>query len=248
MKTLERIDITETSTKNKEPFIQDIVRYRFACEYLSGGNTLDIACGTGYGTRMLSDLGGKVIGVDISEEAVGLANSYYSRESLFFTVGSATKLPLGNNTQDVIISFETIEHLPEPAIFLNELIRVIRPRGTVIISTPLNESISRFRPVNPFHLREYSSIEFKTMISNTFGDKFTLYSQITISTSDPFVDNVERYHAGRILRRVLRWLIPTALRRSIRNKLRLEGLSPKHSEIVEGSYENAHVQIVVIHM
>ena len=148
-------------------------RYAFATKYIQGKIVLDIACGTGYGSRILKTQGNaqKVIGIDISPEAVAFARSRYKLDSIEFMIGSITDISLQSDSFDVVVSFETIEHVNEQKKALLELIRVLKNGGTLIISTP-NRKLSSpgksilAHPDNPFHLIEYTKEEFINFLSS----------------------------------------------------------------------------------
>ncbi len=114
-------------------------RYLFANQYIKGKVILDIACGEGYGSNFLSETAKKVLGVDISEESIIHASSKYLKDNLEFRQGSASSVPIkGKSIFDVIISFETIEHISEvdQGLFLNEVKRLLKPQGIFLVSTP----------------------------------------------------------------------------------------------------------------
>lgn len=148
-------------------------RYRFACQFVRGADVLDVACGTGYGSHMLAKHGAKsVMGIDISAEAIDIATRKYMLQNVAFYVGNATSLPTADAAFDVVISFETIEHLVDHQAYLNELKRTLRPGGTVVISTPdkavynaLNGNIP-----NPYHVHELSDYEFYSLMETNFTD------------------------------------------------------------------------------
>ena len=162
-------------------------RYAFATKYIQGKTVLDIACGTGYGSRILKTQGNaqKVIGIDISPEAVAFARSRYKLDSIEFMIGSITDISLQSNCFDVVVSFETIEHVNEQEKALLELIRVLKNGGVLIISTP-NRKLSSpgksilAHPDNPFHLIEYTKEEFISFLSD-YTKVIEIYGQRRIN-------------------------------------------------------------------
>src|SRR5207249_9324746 len=101
---------------------------------------LDIACGEGYGSAALARAGAaSVVGVDISAEACEHARRKYGVDA---RVGRADRIPLPAGSIDVIVSFETIEHVERPESFLNECVRVLAPGGALILSTPNREAFA----------------------------------------------------------------------------------------------------------
>lgn len=151
---------------------EHLERYCFAVKFIENKNVLDVACGCGYGTSFLARHGAKsVIGIDRSKEALERAK-FYTEPNLKFINGDAYRLESENNTFDVIISFETIEHLDNPIKFVTELQRVLKKDGTLIISTPnkLVHSPASLKPVNPHHVHEYFNEEFKTLLFSFFSN------------------------------------------------------------------------------
>src|SRR6266536_6693906 len=119
-------------------FWEHIYRYRFATRFVRGKRVLDIACGEGYGTAALSRAGAaSVIGVDISEETCEHARRKYGVDA---RQGSADQIPLPAQSIDVVVSFETIEHVERPEAFLDECLRVLAPGGMLVLSTPNREA------------------------------------------------------------------------------------------------------------
>ena len=84
-------------------------------------------------------------------------------------VGTAEKIPLGDGSIDVVVSFETIEHVPRPDRFLDECVRVLAPGGMLIISTP-NKSVYGQVMQNPYHCSEMKEEEFKAVLRSRFHD------------------------------------------------------------------------------
>ena len=124
-----------------EPFItyEHWHRYLYATPYCAGKVVLDIASGEGYGSALLAEHAAEVHGVDLSEEAVEHARRAYPRPNLRFTAGSASAIPIpGEHRFDVVVSFETIEHLDQPSqdLFLREVRRLLKPDGVFLVSTP----------------------------------------------------------------------------------------------------------------
>lgn len=157
-------------------------RYKFAKQFVKGKKVLDIACGVGYGSKILCDAEAlNVIGCDISKDAIDHAIKNYGNESLSFKMMDATKLNFPDNFFDVIISFETLEHVSEYKTMLNEFFRVLKEDGMLIISTP-NKDVSskgKEKPRNPFHSQEFTKSEFINLLEENFSN-IKLYSQLLI--------------------------------------------------------------------
>ena len=157
-----------------ETFWEHVYRYAFASHYVRGKKVLDIACGEGYGAAALLRAGAsQVIGVDVSEMACAHANKKYGVDA---RQGSAEAIPLNEGSVEAIVSFETIEHVPNPYRFLDECKRVLAPGGILVISTP-NKGIYRAdNPANPHHCSEMTEEEFSSAIQARF-QRMKLYTQ-----------------------------------------------------------------------
>jgi lipopolysaccharide biosynthesis protein/ubiquinone/menaquinone biosynthesis C-methylase UbiE len=166
-------------------------RYFMAQEVVASKDVLDIASGEGFGSAILSRTARSVIGVDISTDAVEHARSYYTQGNLRFIHGSATEIPIPEASADVVVSFETIEHLIEHDKMMSEIKRVLRPDGCLIISSP-NKAIytDRANYTNRFHLRELYTPDFMALVSRYFfnvchyGQRVTTSSVITSESAN----------------------------------------------------------------
>ncbi len=160
-----------------------LARYRFAADRVVGLRTLDVACGSGYGARLLAAGGAAgVIGVDLSAEAIHYARTTFATVGVSFLVADGTALPLPRASRDAIVSFETLEHVPDQHAFLREMARVLRSGGLFICSTP-NRPITTNSDApdavsTPFHTREFTAAEFLDLL-RAHGFRARLYGQRT---------------------------------------------------------------------
>ena len=173
-------------------------RYVFAARYCHGKDVLDVASGLGYGTDYLRARGARVVGMEIDEQSVQFSRAQYPRS--IFTQGTAGKMPANwSKAYDVIVSFETIEHLERPVDFLQVVCRCLRPGGLFICSTP-NKSLYIFEGHNRFHVKEFYFGEFLRLVGDgfnvleVFGQSFHARWQVVLMA----------FHA--LARRVLRAL------------------------------------------
>jgi ubiquinone/menaquinone biosynthesis C-methylase UbiE len=156
---------------------EHVRRYRFACSWVRDQRVVDIACGTGYGTRAMKVAGARsAVGFDISQEAVDHARQCYGVDA---RVGDALAIPLPDASVDVVVSFETIEHVTDPGRFLDECRRIIAPGGRIIISTPNTQVYDPTGGSNPYHLSEMDEQHFVELVGKRFTD-VRLYSQTTM--------------------------------------------------------------------
>lgn len=146
-------------------------RYLFAAPLCAGKVVLDIASGEGYGCWLLSQVASSVVGVDNDADAVRYASEQYTSERLQFLVGDATAIPMASASVDVVTSFETIEHFQDHERFLQEVSRVLRPGGLLVISSPNRVVYSELSGhVNEFHVRELDREEFRAGLLARFAN------------------------------------------------------------------------------
>lgn len=144
-------------------------RYAMALEYSRGRDVLDIACGEGYGSALMARSARQVFGVDCDAATIAHATAKYATANLRFAVGRAEKLPLPAQSVDLVVSFETLEHLEDHDAMLHEIKRVLRPGGQLLISTPNRDPYRAMSgKLNPFHVRELTLTEFEQLLKNYF--------------------------------------------------------------------------------
>lgn len=116
--------------------------YRLVSEYLvgvEGMRVLEIACGRGGFANTLALRGAVMFGADFSGVALQIARSRMNGRGnirLSFTQTDAQLLPYADECFDIVVSCETIEHLPSPVTALTEMARVSRPNGLLFLTTP----------------------------------------------------------------------------------------------------------------
>ena len=108
-----------------------------------GLKVLEIGCGLGAFSKYLVDLGADLTAADFSPEAVRLtAELLHERAPAL--VADVQRLPFDDGSFDLVVSLDTLEHVPDPNRALAELVRVTRPRGRLIITTPNYLSLMGF--------------------------------------------------------------------------------------------------------
>lgn len=171
---------------------EHIARYDFALRRLRGKRILDVACGTGYGLKILASAADLAVGVDL--ELAPSAREGASRPRISLTVARGEQLPFRDGAFDFVTSFETIEHLANRESFLDELRRVLSPSGTLILSTP-NAQYTRpvdGKPRNPFHVHEYVPTELEETLKRRFSSVSILGQRLSEHFGiSPFWDDQE---------------------------------------------------------
>jgi len=176
--SLERIvpdELRSDETTGSETLRLHLDRYRFAKDNLVPGSVLDIACGVGYGTALLSDspVVTKAVGVDISSPAVQYAVEKYGRQRVSFVCSNALEFQSAGHFEN-IVSLETIEHVEDPRALFAHLVSLLIPGGRLIASVPITPSVD----ANPHHKSNFSFRTFRRL-GETCSLKFlSSHSQI----------------------------------------------------------------------
>jgi SAM-dependent methyltransferase len=157
-----------------------VFRYQLAARFVRPGDVvLDAACGLGYGSHLIwtGTKASKVIGIDGSEYAAKYASSNfgYADEGLEFREGFLPQClhSIPDNSVDLVVSFETLEHVEDPEGLLAEFDRVLAPGGRFIGSVPNDWSDETGEDPNPFHLHVYTLEKFRQQLRARFAvEKF----------------------------------------------------------------------------
>jgi 2-polyprenyl-3-methyl-5-hydroxy-6-metoxy-1,4-benzoquinol methylase len=138
---------------------EHLARYKWASKWVANRAVLDVACGTGYGVQVLRVAGASpVYSIDISRDALHFGMRRYGMAAI---CSDAQALPMGTGICDAVVSLETIEHLGDPISFAQEVRRVLRPAGELLLSTPNSR---RTLGTNPYHLREMDLRELRSLL------------------------------------------------------------------------------------
>ena len=178
-----------------------LARYAFASRFVEGKRVLDIACGSGYGTRALLDAGASSVdGVDLSQDAIDFANDRFAGEGVNYRCDSIYTYE-ANTPYDVIISYETIEHVDDHQRALANLRRLLSDQGVLIISSP-NRFITSPKadsmsdaPANPYHVLEFVKDEFIEAITS---------AGFNVSENEVYGQRLQPHIANKALRKLYR--------------------------------------------
>lgn len=137
-----------------------MARYDLAAQWVRAGDrVLDCACGLGYGTAMLANLsaGRSFLGVDLSREAVDYALECFAcGDHVGFQQGDATDLAfIASWSVDMLVTFETMEHLPDYGSFMREARRILKPDGRIVLSVPNRWCDENGNDPNPYHFHVF---------------------------------------------------------------------------------------------
>jgi len=147
-------------------------RYALARPLAAGRRVLDAACGEGYGSALVAAAGAReVLGLDLGAEAVAHARARYGgRPGLRFEQADATALDaLPDASFDLVLSFETLEHVEAQERLLDGFARLLAPGGLLLVSTPDRRTYTDLTgEVNPHHVRELYRDEFESLLAPRF--------------------------------------------------------------------------------
>jgi SAM-dependent methyltransferase len=158
-------------------------------------DVLEAGCGEGYGADLIADVARRVIGLDYDESAVAHVRARYPRVDMRH--GNLTALPLADGSVDVVVNFQVIEHLWDQGKFVAECLRVLRPGGVLLMSTPnrITFSPGRDTPINPFHTRELNADELTELLT---AEGFSMASMLGVFHG-PRLLGLDERHGGSII-------------------------------------------------
>src|SRR5262245_37644245 len=171
------------------------VVYERLASRCAGLHVLEAGCGDGYGADLIAGVARRVIGLDYDESAVAHVRARYPRVEMLH--GNLAELPLPDGSVDVVVNFQVIEHLWDQPQFVAECLRVLRPEGLLLMSTPNRVTFSpgRDTPINPFHTRELNAAELTELLASA---GFTLESMLGVFHGRTLAE-LDAKHGGSII-------------------------------------------------
>ena len=142
--------------------------------FCTGAVVLDAGAGEGYGAELFRRTASRVVALDyLPDVCAHVARRYPAVSSV---QGDLQRMPLGTGAVEVVANLQVIEHLHDQLGFVAECARVLRPAGTLIVTTPnrLTFSPGSAEPLNPFHTRELSAAELTALLAPHFTVTRTL--------------------------------------------------------------------------
>ena len=184
-------DLTFTGERLHEGnplFGVDLARHRAAYQYAKdrspGLRVLDLGSGSGYGTAELAGVPSLLVGLDRVRPDRGTRGS-----EACFVRGDLNAMPLASDLFDLVVSFQVIEHLEDPTLYLKAMSQMLRPEGLAIVTTPNLVTSDR---ENPYHVHEYTGDE----LAASLGHHFDSVEMRGVGMSEP----AARYHEARLQR------------------------------------------------
>lgn len=235
MGTLERITPNELKLDDsfsKETLILHLERYDFAKQYLLPGILLDIACGVGYGTDIISKsvhATDKVYGVDISPDAIAYAKQHYVNANTSFVQSDIKSFLTDRKDINTIVSLETIEHIPGPKAIVQLFYDSLVKGGRLIISAPVTPSVD----ANPFHVNDFSPSSFRKMFTSIGFKEIGAFPQLQPYTLKTILSKKDENRTTEIRKGLIGWYIthPGKLFLRLRSLL-VDGLNNKYLTLV----------------
>lgn len=147
-------------------FADHYERYAFAKDYCKDKDVLDVASWSGYWSFALSQVAKHVYWLDVSKDAVEYCDQHIKNKNLHFVLWDGRKFPFDDSSFDIVVSFETIEHIRDYEWFLKEIKRVLKKWWKLLMSTP------NFRweiIKNKYHVSNFTTQSFITAVSKFFN-------------------------------------------------------------------------------
>lgn len=203
-------------------YLLHVASYRFAEPFAQGKRVLDLGCGSGYGAKAMASIAATVTAVDVSAEAIAFASASTPTPNLKFQrIDADAALPFADNSFDVVLSFQVIEHVLDDARYIEEARRVLTPDGVLIVITP-NRDVRLFawqQPWNRWHVREYDESSFRQLFRPR---RFNLdMQQMTASDAITRLE-IRRYHR-------LKWITLPVTLPFLPESWRIAGLNVLHA-------------------
>ena len=162
----ERLD--PSNPYGQYPLLRSLAAYEFAKSYTRGRRVLDAPSGAGHGILHLAGEALTLIGCDISCDALKYAKKNSPQRSIYFCGGDLFQLPFQNESFDVVLSFQVVEHFVSVERYFQEMRRVLKKDGLLLLATLNKEKTSS--GLNPYHVKEYTYPEFKALVHSYFPD------------------------------------------------------------------------------
>ena len=152
-------------------FRRHLAVYEWIGARVIGGRVIDMACGEGYGSEVLSRAAASVVGVDANPEAHEHARLRYQRQNLRFERG-VVETHGEAGSFDAVVFLQTIEHVHDPVAVLGHFRSLLAPGGVAYVSTPNLLTLAppgAEKSGNPWHVKEYRAAEFRALCETAFA-------------------------------------------------------------------------------
>ncbi|MDD2889226.1 MAG: class I SAM-dependent methyltransferase [bacterium] len=232
-----------TTQKRIILFLRHLADYKFISEYVNNLEVLDVGCGYGYGSFLLSLKAKKILGADLAELQIEQAKKTYKKDNLDFLVLDATQLEKNFPPEsfDVVIGMQLIEHLELPEKFIESAKKVLKKNGLLIVTTPnkLVRMVEGQKPWNSDHIREYDPSSLEKFLGGYFKN-VEFYSLLG---SEKVYELEKKLRGGnispklKVLWRYTPEFIRQGVRKGIDSKLEEDEVKLDDYEIVKGAQD-----------
>ena len=161
MATINTAERVSREASDNFVFQRSLLAYHAAAQRIAG-DVLEIGTGAGYGIEVVAPHARRFVTLDKHVPAPELL----ARPDVEFRQAVVPPLKFPDESFDCVISFQVIEHIRDDRRFVDEIHRVLRPGGRLIVTTP-NAPMSLTR--NPWHVREYSAAELRQLLGSVFS-------------------------------------------------------------------------------
>ena len=198
--------------KDNFSFRLALAKYEFAKRYVFDKFVLDAGCGARRGPWILAQMAKKVIGVDYSPKAIEYAKRHFPKDNLEYKVMDCCDLNFTDNTFEVVVSLEVIEHIKDQRRYLYEMHRVLKPGGLYIGSTPNKRPAlpRRGQIFHHGHIKELTLEQYRQLLSSYFA-QVDIYGQSLIVNVVGKFDEMKRFLAKLDILG-LRYLVPIKIK------------------------------------
>lgn len=223
--------------------LRHIFVYEHVKKRLEGTDkVLEIGFGEGYGTRLLSDAVGEIVGIDVEQTVVDYALDKYASSKCKYMHYDGSTVPYPDETFDVVISFQVIEHIVNDAAFIAEVYRVLKTGGRFYITTPNRTTRLKpgQKPWNRFHVREYYPGQLADLLQVNFGEVKVLGVSATDEIHRMEIERIKQgFFLSLALKLGLRNMIPESLDAvlaRLRGRLKGQKRIPKTGEAFKSKF------------
>ena len=173
-----KVNYKELNFASNLHYQEHLARYKFCEDFIKDKVVLDLGCSRRDGPFLLGEEANYTIGIDRNFQDIKFANNNFARENIKYLVSDGTQLCFKDNSFDVVVCLEVIEHLNKQNELLSQIKRVLKPEGICIISTPNKRMCEIYGTIaGKGHVKELDYQEFKALLGEFFKE-VELYGQI----------------------------------------------------------------------
>lgn len=141
-------------------------RYLWTSLAVKDKDILDIACGCGYGSKIMSEYAKSVTAVDVDEKTIEYAKKFFNDPKINYVVSSLENFT-SKKKFDGVISFETIEHIADENMYILKIKELMKRDGFFVVSTPVANKNGK-NDINDYHVNEFTEERFKCFLNEHF--------------------------------------------------------------------------------